>query len=145
VQYKLARSGAYYDTDNWSQPEEIESTLTNQISGLLVRPVGSPRLVWLGSSHKVMSNTGEIDPSGLTEPRIALNPYDGEYEGPDYWKSSIKARNVFVCFSATGGNLGPNWDTNGDGEWRVWDNEINDWIRDPDDLVPTIIFKQVDP
>jgi len=92
-----------------------------------------------------MSNTGEIDPSGLTEPRIALNPYDGEYEGPDYWKSSIKARNVFVCFSATGGNLGPNWDTNGDGEWRVWDNEINDWIRDPDDLVPTIIFKQVDP
>ncbi len=91
-----------------------------------------------------MSNTGEIDPSGLTEPSIAVNPYDGEYEGPDYWKSSIKARNVFVCFSATGGNPGPNWDTDGDGDWQEYDEEFG-WIRDQGDLVPTIIFKQVDP
>ncbi len=158
VQYKLALSGPpNYDTDNWSQPEEIESW----VSGLAVRPVGSPRLVWSAGGGKVMSNTGEIDPSGLTEPRIALNPYDGEYEGPDYWKSSIKARNVFVCFSATGGDpdynpaLGYGWDTDGDGcIWvKYYDytectdppDEDPEAIRDPGDLVPTIIFKQVDP
>jgi len=153
AQYKLALSGPpYYDTDDWSQPEEIESW----VSGLVVRPVGSPRLVFgKAAPYPIMSNTGEIDPSGLTEPRIAVNPYDGEYEGPDYWKSSIKARNVFVCFSATGGNLGPNWDTNGDGciwvkyyDYTECTNQNDpDGIRDPDDLdlVQTIIFKQVDP
>ena len=149
VQYKLALSGTYNDTDDWSDPEEIESW----VSGLVVRPVGSPRLVWGKAPYPIMSNTGEIDPSGLTEPRIALNPYDGEYEGPDYWKSSIKARNVFVCFSATGGNPGPNWDTDGDGciwvkyyDYTECTNQSDpDGIRDPGDIVPTIIFKQVDP
>jgi len=142
VQYKLELSGTYYDTDDWSDPEEIESW----VSGLVVRPVGSPRLVFgKAAPYPIMSNTGEIDPSGLTEPRIAVNPYDGEYGGGDYRDTWITARNVFVCFSATGGNPGPNWDTNGDGEWRVWDDELNDWIRDQGDLVPTIIFKQVDP
>ncbi len=151
VQYKLALSGTYYDTDDWSQPEEIESW----VSGLVVRPVGSPRLVFgKAAPYPIMSNTGEIDSHGESEPRIALNPYHGKHGGGDYLDTSIKARNVFVCFSATGGDPGPGWNTDGDLSPYLLDQDDNPipdpndptkYLRDPDDLVPTIIFKQVDP
>lgn len=114
------------------------------LSGLVVRPVGSPRLVWGKAPYPIMSNTGEIDSHGESEPRIAVDPYHGKYGGGDYRDTSIKARNVFVCFSATGGDPGPNWDTDGDGNTQEYDEEFG-WIRDQGDLVPTIIFKQVDP
>lgn len=127
VQYKLALSGTQYDTDTWSDPEKIEPTLWTPISGLVIRPVGSPRMVWKGGSG-IMSITGEIDPAPEGgHPYIALNPYDGKYEGPEYWKSWIMARNVFVCFSDTKGEPGP--------IGNKWDM----------DNVPTIVFKQVDP
>jgi hypothetical protein len=140
AQYTLSLSGAYYDTDDWSDPEEIESW----VSGLVVRPVGSPRVVWGKAPYPIMSNTGEIDSYGETVPRIALDPYQGKYDGPNYWNTWITARNVFVCFSATGGNPGPNWDTDGDGVTQEYDPVLG-WIRDQGDLVPTIIFKQGDP
>ena len=99
-----------------------------------------------------MSSTGELDIEQNISPSIAVNPYYGKTTSTTYRDTYVMLRNVFICFNGNGGDPGPNWDTDGDGytDWYisgqgyVYDAYGNK-MRDPDDLVNTIIFKQVDP
>ncbi len=149
VQYKLALSGPpNYDTDDWSDPEEIESW----VSGLVVRPLGSPRTIWPDTNNSVMSNSGQLEmfSSLPSDPCISVNQSSGKYEGTTYRDTYLSLRDVYICFADIGGD--PGWDTDGDGYTDWYEPGVGyildpygNRLRDPGDLVQTIIFKQVDP
>lgn len=146
VQYKLARSGAQYDTDTWSDPE-----VGHTAGGLEIRPLGSPRTIWPYYENSIMSNSGQLEmfSSLPSDPCISVNQSSGKYEGTTYRDTYLSLRDVYICFADIGGD--PGWDTDGDGEtdWYEDGEPVLDPngepLRDPGDLVQTIIFKQVDP
>ena len=62
----------------------------------------------------------------------------------DYRETWLSLRYVYACFGDGGGDPGPEWDMDGDDVIYEQDTYGNEY-RDPDDLVTTIIFKQIDP
>ena len=66
----------------------------------------------------------------------------------DFWLTGC---DVFIACTDNGGDPGYDpfdghgWDRDDDGVYYIIDPDTGQPIRDPDDIVPTIIFKQVDP
>jgi len=150
--YKLAiEPPPYYDIDTWSDPQSLEQVATRPRS-VIARALGMPRFLWhlpgtIPDTNvvEIVSNTSELEEYALDEyPCLTFNPAEGNYGGGDYLDTWLTYRNVFIAFVAPGGDPGPEWDMDCDGVKYIEDNQGNE-IRDPGDLVPTIVFKQIDP
>lgn len=139
-EYSLALSGIYYDYDVWSQPNKVISSP----SGMVIRPVGSPRFSFPGEGRALTSSSEIDEKCSDNKPRIGVNMHTGHYGGGDYRDTWLVLRDVYACFTDSGGDPGPGWDMDGDGVIYEQDPDGNVY-RDPDDLVTTIIFKQIDP
>jgi hypothetical protein len=89
----------------------------------------------------------------------SMNQYDGKKSSSTVWWPD--GTDVYVSFIDIGGDPGYSysstpldnhgWDLDGDGPWIMINPttpllDPNGYpIRDPDDLVPTVVFKKVDP
>ena len=100
---------------------------------MVIRPFGSPRQLYGQQNYNpLLCNTGllEFDVGGF--PHISVDPTAGGHlSGGGYRDTWIEARDVFLTFANKLGN--PGWDINNDGD------------IDEEDMVPVIVFKQVEP
>ena len=95
------------------------------------------------------SNYGTLDPSIPDQvPRIAVNPYEGGYQSSRLVKMWVDALDVSVALmdnSYDPGTTNNKWDMDEDGYTFIPHPITGQVIRDPGDLMPTIIFKKVSP
>jgi hypothetical protein len=144
--YTLSLSGTNYDTDSWSSPRSL---LTLSL-GVVARPMGVSRTIWgsLDITNAIDSDTGILELyHDDTWPCITLNPVNGGYEdnGNGHRDAWVDNRDVYLAFETKTGDPGPGWDTNDDGDNEKWDATLQQYVRDPGDIAPIIIFKKVDP
>ena len=129
---------------NPSQPRALQDC----IKGMVMRSTGSPRpLVYDSVNKRILSTTGVLESSSEDsyKPCIALNEYQGVYDGPSYRDTYITGRNVFILTIEAAGDPGPGWDVNGNGKTHTIDSDTGMTVRDLADMQPTVVFKQVDP
>ena len=152
-------------TDDWSAPLGVENEITCP-RGVIMRGVGNPRYTWRdGDDDNILeSNLGKIEIwSQDNEPEITLNPSFGERKATgNYNNTYINGRDAYCTFimnhavdpgyvDSTNPLDRHGWDLSGNGEYWVKVNNVivlddnGNPIREPEDLIPTIVIKKVDP